>query len=468
MMLPSARSNQTLNFGLRPADAWIIILSFAFLTSACLVLHLGKVVNYGFPAGAFLVAAYLYRKYPVLYFSFALWIWFLCSLVRRLADFQSGWTNPSPILLAPLLVALVSIVGLHRNLQKILHDNGALPFLLSGTSVIYGSLIGLLNNLPASVIINLLGWLTPILLGLHLFMAWQDFPAFKKNIYSTFLWGTFIVGFYGVIQFLVAPDWDKFWLNNLIKNLGPTTFGNPEPLEIRVFSTLHAPQALGGMLMPGLILLLTKRNGLQIPTSIFGYLAFLLSSARSAWVSFLVGILIYASFLKPQLRLRLITSFLIGILLLAPLVTVEPFSTVITPRLESLSNVKGDNSFQDRADTFNGLINQALFSVVGEGLAGAEAIGNDNGFLTLLISLGWVGSVPYLIGIFLGFTYACQNPLLKADTFSSASLAIALGSFSQITTNVATTGIIGVAVWVFLGAGMAATRYYKIQLSTHH
>jgi len=252
-------------------------------------------------------------------------------------------------------------------------------------------------------------------------------------------------------------------MTNVIQELGFNTIGNPEPLEIRVFSTLHGPQALGGMLVPGLILLLTSKSSLKIPATISGYLSLLLSSARSAWVSWLVGLLTYASSLTLRLRFRLILSFLIGLLFLVPLITIEPFSSAITPRLETLTNAKEDGSVQDRAATFNGFLDQALFSVIGEGLGDNQAIGNDLGILVLLLSLGWIGSILYLIGILFAFISLFQNPFIKTDAFASSALAISVSSFSQITTNVATAGIIGVTLWVFLGIGMAATKYRNNQ-----
>jgi hypothetical protein len=463
-MLLSDRSKQALSFGLKPADAWLVILGFVLFTAACLLLRFGQLVNYGFPAGAFLVAAYLYRKYPVLYFSFALWMWFLCSWVRRLVDFQIGWVNPSPVLLTPLLVAFIAILGLCINLPKIIKQGGV-PFLLSAASVIYGFGIGILSLPANTVILNFLGWFTPILLGLHLYIHWQRFPEFKKTIYTTFLWGTFVVGVYGVIQYFVAPEWDKVWLNNMIYQLGIVTFGNPEPLEIRVFSTMHSPQALGGMLMPGLLLLLTNKSKFKFLAMLAGYLSFLLSSARSAWLSWLVGLLSYAGFLKLKFQLRLILSLLIATLLLMPLITIEPFSTAISPRLETLSNVKEDNSFQDRVSMFNLLLSRALTSVVGDGLGGAADIGNDNGLLTLLFSLGWIGSVPYLVGVISAFIRLVKSSSISTDLFVGSCLAIALGSFSQITMNVVTSGFIAVTLWVFLGAGMASVKYQNSQQS---
>jgi hypothetical protein len=148
-----------------------------------------------------------------------------------------------------------------------------------------------------------------------------------------------------------------------------------------------------------------------------------------------------------------------------PLITIEPFSTAISPRLETLSNVKEDNSFQDRVSMFNLLLSRALTSVVGDGLGGAADIGNDNGFLTLLFSLGWIGSVPYLVGVLSAFIRLVKSSSISTDLFVGSCLAIALGSFSQITMNVVTSGFIAVTLWVFLGAGMASVKYQNSQQS---
>lgn len=465
-MLSSSRSKQNSNFGLQPSDGWLVILGFVLLTCGLLAFHQGRVLNYGFPGGAFLVGVYLHRKYPVLYFSFTMWIWFLCCLVRRIVDLQAGWTNPSPVLLAPLLVSFVSIIGISKNLPNIVRDGG-FPLLLCGASIIYSFFTGIISQPPAPTIVNFLSWFAPILLGLHLFIHWRDYPLFQKNISRTFLWGTLVVGIYGVVQYLTAPEWDRFWMENTFRELGLNSIGRPEPFEIRVFSTLNAPQALGGMLMPGLLLLFTGKSVFQAPSAISGFLSFLLSSARSAWVSWIVGLLTYASFLTLRLQVRLVLSFLVAILVVAPLITIEPFSSAITPRLESLTNVKADGSVLGRAETFNRLIDEALGSFVGKGVGQDGGAGNDQGILILLFSLGWIGLIPYLIGIALAFLGAIKNPAMKTDTFSSSAFAIALGSFSQVTANLATSGIIGAMFWSFLGIGMAATRYHQHRLNTN-
>jgi hypothetical protein len=57
-------------------------------------------------------------------------------LVRRLADYRSGFTDPSPILLAPYLVALLTLITFLQNVP-ILKRQGGLPFVLSFIGLFY-------------------------------------------------------------------------------------------------------------------------------------------------------------------------------------------------------------------------------------------------------------------------------------------------------------------------------------------
>jgi hypothetical protein len=439
--------------------AFIVIIGFFALTAFLLLLKLGWIVNYEFPMGSLLISFYLYQRHPVLYLSFVLWIWFVCAFIRRMADFGSGWTDPSPVLLAPFLASFVSVNAVFRSLER-RPDANQIPFFLSGASVIYGFFIGLLNQPVNPVIIEFLGWFTPILLGFYVFANWRQFPSFEQVIRKTFLYGTLVVSIYGIIQFLTAPEWDKYWMDQV--NL--VSIGTAEPLEIRVFSMLHSPQVLGGMLTASLLLLFSTKSFLRLPIMIFGYSAFLLSSARSAWFSWLIGLIVYLNFLSPRKKFGFLVSILIVCVLMIPLVSMEPFAGKILPRLDTLSQTASDGSFQDRIDTFKYLFDQALLSVVGYGLGARQIAGNDQGILALLFSLGWIGSIPYLSGIFLGFycltksKYAFQKDR-DENVFVNAALSISVSGFSQIASNIATSGIIAVMIWLFLGAGIASIKY---------
>lgn len=451
----------------QPAAAWTGIVGLVLLVLLCLVGHLGGLLRIAFPAASFLVGSFLYFRYPILYIGFVWWMWFLTPLVRRLVDLNAGWVDPSPVLLAPFLVTLISLLTFFRQLPKAITGNG-LPFVLSMIGVGYGFLIGLLSlGSPTGTIVALLNWLAPVSFGYHLFSNWRRFPEVKQIVQRVFLIGVLTVGGYGVVQFLVAPAWDRFWLENLIAQLNIVSFGKPEPLQIRVFSTMHSPQPFACFMMAGVLLLLSIRSPLKIVASAAGYLSLLLSLARAAWLSWIVGIVVFLPSLKPKLQMRLITTLMLMMLVVLPLTTIEPFSSVINTRVQTVFSGNQDTSYLDRAQGFTDLFDQALGEVSGRGIGyviqGASIGSNDSGVLTLLLTLGWIGTVPYLAGLMLIVMSILQGREAAADSFVSACRAIALAMFAQISLNTVMSGPFGIVLWSFLGLAVAARVYYLQQ-----
>ena len=162
-------------------------------------------------------------------------------LFRRVADWKSGFTEPSTILLAPYLVTLIAVITLWQKLFKI-HRQSSLPFILALVAVTYGFLVGLINEPVGTVVIGVLDWLTPIVFGFHLFVNWRNYPSYRQNIQRVFVWGVLIMGVYGIIQYLVAPEWDLLWR----KNAEFTSSGPIDSTEIRVWSTMASPRPFGG------------------------------------------------------------------------------------------------------------------------------------------------------------------------------------------------------------------------------
>jgi len=159
-------------------------------------------------------------------------------------------------------------------------------------------------------------------------------------------------------------------------------------------------------------------------------------------------------------------------LLVVPLATIEPFATPIQERLESLSEAQSgdDFSLQERQQGYEDLLAIALTEVVGSGIGGRgrdlpeSAIGgSDSGILPLLFTLGWAGTLPYLMGIVLIVYHLFQTKESRNDPFSSASRAIVFGSISQVWLNNIFAGDVAMILWSFLGIGMAASQYYSNQ-----
>jgi hypothetical protein len=441
--------------GTKSDTAWAAIWGLSLLSAACILIGAGKILNLAFPLGAFAVGVLLYFRYPVLYVGFTWWIWFLTPLVRRLADYRSSFTNPSPMLLAPYLVTLITLVTLWYNLPKA-YRQGSLLFVVSLLGIFYGFLTGLVQVSLFQACLALLDWLAPVVFGFHLYVNWPNYPRYRQNTLNVFVWAVLITGLYGVVQFLVAPEWDRFWMTQV----GLSSVGKPEPFGIRVWSTANAPGPFANLMRAGLLLLFTSQSNLRLLASGAGYLSFLLTLVRSAWGSWFIGLLCLTSSLSTRLQVRLIFTILVMAMMVIPLVTIEPFAGAINERLETLSSIEDDKSANTRIETYNKLIGTALKTVLGQGI-GSDRY--DSAVLTILLNLGWVGTLPFIGGLLLLFFKLLQSPCLKTDTFASASQAIVFGSIAQLPLGSPMVELKGMLLWGFLGIGLAADAYHKQQ-----
>ncbi|MDJ0691093.1 MAG: O-antigen ligase domain-containing protein [Xenococcaceae cyanobacterium MO_188.B32] len=402
--MPSSLT-KSISQNLQPTSAWAIILGFFLFLTLCFLVDAGRILILIFPLGSLAIAIFLYLRHPLLYTGFTWWMWFVGPFIRRLIDYQSGHPTPGPWSLTPMLVTSVSFITLIRYLPKFLDRQDTFPFILSLGSVFYAFLLALIDEKSIiSSSLNFLTWATPISFGMHIVINWRNYPQYSKNVQRVFLWGVTVMGLYGVWQYLVAPPWDRFWL----KSVGNLTYGRPEPLGIRVWSTMIIPQKFAVVMMVGLLLLFIIRGNLRFIAAGVGYLAFLLTRARTAWMCWVIGLLILLPSLKNKFQMRIIASLIALAIVVVPLTSIEPFSTVIGSRLESFSDISNsDNSYQARLEGYNELIGAAGAEIIGKGLGTrlesktSQLAAFDNGFLVMVFTLGWLGTIPYLTGIFM-------------------------------------------------------------------
>ncbi|MGL5834105.1 MAG: O-antigen ligase domain-containing protein [Waterburya sp.] len=447
----------------QPGFAWLAIFGFISVSATLLATGIDVLLNLFFPVAAFGLAVFLYFRAPVLYVGFTWWLWFLTPLVRRLSDWRSNvFTEPSPILLTPFLVTLVSIITLWRMLPKTSRQAG-LPFLLSFAAIAYGIVVGLIFRERKELVINSLDWLVPVIFGFHLFANWRRYPIYRQNMQKVFLWGVLIMGLYGVIQFCTSPPWDAYWLLKAEfetgSNTRTNTLGTVATFTINVWSTMTSNRPFGTVMMAGLVLLLVNNSkGIWgIPAAIFGYLSFLLARKRVTWISWLIAIFLLLSSLKSQTQKRVIAGIIALFVVLIPLSNIEPFSEFIYSRLETFSELESDGSANARLETFENLSDDALKSFVGQGIGGAKF---DSGILSSLLDIGWLGSISYFGGVLLLFASLYQNSSISPDPFISAARAISLSVFMQIPLGRSHVEAQGLILWGFLSMAVAGQRYY--------
>ena len=444
--------------GLQPAQAWMAILGLVLFSALCILAGAGSILRLAFPAGSLAVGVFLYWRYPILYIGFTWWMWFLTPLLRRLVDYRSGWDQKSLILLAPFLVTLVTFATFLKHLPKS-YRQGSLAFVLAFTGVFYGFLIGCIKTSFSSAALGVLGWLTPVLFGFHLLVNWRDYPSYRQNIQRTFLWGVFVMGVYGLLQFITAPEWDMLWL---INSEMTTSAGNPVPFGFRVWSTTNSFGHFAVFLMAALLLLFNSQGSLRVPASAVGYLSFLLTLARSTWGGWLLGIFTLMTSLKARLQMRLVITLVVIVLCVFPLTTIDPFATAINSRLQSFSDLKNDGSANARGEIYSQTnLDLAFSNILGDGIGSGGIV--DSGILDIFFTLGWLGAIPYLGGIVLILLNLFQGSEGHFDPFVSSARAIILSVFMLIVFFSVTLGFFGLFFWAFAGMGMAARKYYQHQ-----
>lgn len=456
-----------------PKPAWQAIIGLISI-SILLLLAVPRLLIPIFPLGSLGVGIFLYRRYPILYVGFTWWIWFVGIFVRRLIDFRCGFITPWPYALTPILVTSITFATVVRYMPRIYQKQG-LPFFLCVFAVFYAFVIGLVQQQITDYereIIILLTWLSPICFGFHLFVNWKDYPRYQQLVQKVFLWGVIVMGIYGVFQFLVAPGWDRFFIVNSSQYnsaMNSSYMGSPEPLGIRVWSTMGNPMTFAFNLMPGLILLFISKNSWRYPANALGYLVFLLSQVRTAWYSWLITVVLFVVSLKERYQIQAIITIALLVLVMIPLATIEPFSSVISSRLETFTNLSNDGSLQSRLGQLEQTSSAATGEFIGWGLVapGQSPNGsfstNDNGYLGILITFGWFGTLVYMSGILLLIAKVLLSKNL--DVFAIASRAIAIGSLARMVTSNVTTEQYAMPIWCFLSIAVASHQYYSYQKS---
>ena len=467
-VVPINSSVDSASYEQQPLLAWLVIGALILFTAVCLVGGIGSIFRPGYVVLSFAVGVFLYAKYPTLYIGFCWWMWFVTSFVSRVIDLRTSFDASRFILVAPYLVTLITLYSCLKNLPRSYRE-GSLPFIMALVAVFYAFLIGLVKTSPFTAARALLDWLTPISFGFYLFLNWRDYPRFRKNLETTFLWGVLVTGLYGIYQYVVAPEWDRFWLISTKLS----SMGEPAPFQIRVWSTMASPGPFAVMIMAGLLLLLNSKSFLNFPAAAAGYLGFLLTMVRVMWGCWVIGLLSMFTSIRPKLQMRLIITMLLMALCVIPLSTMEPFASAINTRLQTFSNLEKDDSAQIRQKIYEDGLNNALSNGLGNGIGNTfvvndkgvlESLVIDSGILDIFFTLGWFGAVFYVGGLILLLLKVVQASEFRYDTFMAAARAIGISCVMAMPIFSIMLGSSGMFMWGFLAIAFAGHKYHQHQL----
>jgi hypothetical protein len=442
----------------------LVILAFLILNGVLLIVHSGKVLSIVFPVSSLITALFLHYRNIPLYIGFTWWLWFFGILIRRMIDYYVGGGTYGPWHLTPMLVTSVSIITLITKAPRVKNYGESGVFILSAAvAVLYCAAITLVRDSSRLAFLGTLSWLSPIAFCFLIFSSWRIYPAIKNIIEKSFVWLMLPLGSYGIYQYIVAPPWDCFYLSEFVSH---GAFGLPEPFGIRVFGTMDVPHAFGNILSVGILLFFTVRPNIYSSFGlILALLSILLTSARTIWISLSIGFLLLFPGLTRDGKFKFVLYGLLSAYIVFSMATSEPFSDVISKRVESLTDAESDDSFAGRKGALYSVGLSAFFEIIGKGfgsnaimLEGGIPVG-DNGIFLLFLTLGLIGTIPYLTSLFLltsslfKFDHQISDPLLRVSRSVVVSTFFQIGFLSIMESSFA------MILWGFLGVGLASLRY---------
>jgi putative inorganic carbon (HCO3(-)) transporter len=428
-----------------------------------------------FPA---FILAFLHSTYLIPY---NLLVWAVAPEIRRLADWLEGVYHPVSLLsLAPLIssatVIIPAIFYIHRMNRSITKVMCYFAIVLA-----YGSMLGLMKN-GVSTFYDLASYVIPILL-----IPYCTVAAFKMKDMDQMLRSfsniAVLVAIYGLIQYMLVPPWDAFWM----QHVEMISIGSPLPLQIRVFSTLNSPgpaaQFLAFSLVP-MIFVNKWRGALNWLGVVLVFICLLTTLVRSAWIVLIVMILSFVLTSSSSMKWRLLVQLaaLGAVLYLA--VPHLPGAEGLILRMQTLSDIQGDHSYNDRMDLIHTMLPMVLHQPFGSGIGSlgqATKLENDgalgaygvmdNGFIAIFFTFGIMGGLLYFRALWL-----LAKQIIKRvqedrvwNLYTRLSLSAFAGAIASLSTDNGFPGMRGFLIWFLVGLGIGAKEMIdnRKEVNTH-
>ncbi|MBS7538482.1 O-antigen ligase family protein [Ancylobacter lacus] len=429
----------------------------AFVLVSCFG-GMSAVINLAFSPIALVLGLYLFFTCQPQYLAFSMWLWMLTPFVRRVVDLHTGYHEQSLVMLAPFLVASISLITVVRNLPRF-GTRLLFPYLLLMVVILVGVLLGALQGAVAAAIYAALTWCAPIFLAINILCRPEHAQANAERLFKTLAYGLVILGGYGLYQFFSPPAWDTFWVENA--NMG--SIGSAESTSLRIFATMNSPGIYAQMLMASLAALMVVKTPVKPLAAALGIVSFMLSLVRSAWGGFVIAMLFVLARAPAKQKVRyLVVAAILGVLAV-PLLTVGPIADKVQSRIESLSNTEEDHSFQQRSALYQEMFAAVLTTVIGSGLGrtgvAAARLGGqtdmaslDSGILDVFFTFG-IFAIPLFASIFMIVRQAVGAA--RCGPYANASAGIAIAIIVQLVFANVLYGPSGVIFHVFSALAVA-------------
>lgn len=399
---------------------------------------------------------------------YILLVWVICPEIRRIQDWMEGtYHSVSLLSIAPLLTSAVVIIPI---LSKLHQMDSRINKLLVYMAIVllYGSLIGLTKN-GSGALYDLANYLIPLLLVPYAALSKFDSKALDRLLIA-FSNTAILIAVYGIIQYVLVPPWDAFWMNHVEM----TSIGKPLPLEIRVFSTLNSPGPAGTYLASALApMILDKRwrGPLGWIGVILVTVGLLITLVRSAWVMLFIDIVIYTAVSAGRQKWKLIAQLTAVIGAMYVIIPKLPGAQGLVERLNTMTAIQDDHSYNERLDFFHTVFPMlfakpqglGLGSIgVGTKLSNGGALGEygifDNGFVAMFLTFGIIGGLMFFWVLWLVTRFLLSQKKHKGglNLYSKIALSALLGSIICLVFENGYTGLKGFLLWMVVGVGIMA------------
>ncbi len=443
------------------AQMLLALLYAMLLGCVAALIHAPKIAEALYLAAALITAGISRRIDPWLYLTAMMWFWLGTSFARRLMEFHAGFNTASPVLVAPMLMAIPIFWDIFAT-RGILKNRGAGAPLVLFACVLYSMFVSFCQGDILAGLLASTDWLFPMLFMFHFLVHAGRIDEAEAHLAAFMPVAVLPVAAYGIYQWAHMPDWDGQWF--VQSGLGtvayPLTPGN------RAFSTLNNAGFLAAWCGFGIILLSYFRSALGVLAAGCALVALALAQVRSLYASTFIGIVASGFLGRGGLGRLAVLGVVAAAALYAAAEAADPVATdQIVSRFTTIQNLGTDESAQARLEILESVPGEIAKNPFGTGI-GAEGRGRaaangpvstaniDNGFLAILLAMGWLFGPLYIFTIFWlalkTLISAKSSHSALAGTLAAASL-VPLGMLPFIYFN----GLAGVLLWSCFGYVMA-------------
>ncbi|WP_336788248.1 O-antigen ligase family protein [Paenibacillus sp. MMO-177] len=400
-----------------------------------------------------LVALFIQQVKPVVYLPYMLAVWSVYPELRRLLDWSYNSYSDTPIMaLAPILVSLTMLIPIVKNFRKL--TRVARGVLLTAIFVfLYGLTIGLPRFGGVAVGFDFINYLAPLLVIPYVNVG--HFKSSDRDIWLRSLSSiAVIVAIYGIIQYFFIPPWDAFWM----LNSEMTSIGHPEPMMVRVFSTLNSPGPAGVFFSFTLAVMVMNKKWRVLGFAGILIVAFtlLITLVRSSWIGLAAMIIVYFMQAKSQNKMKLMAVLVVLLMFYQFVLPSLPGSDAITTRFQTFGNLSEDTSYKERLAFSTQISSSITSNPLGNGLGstGLTAKFNsqkalqdfDNGYLNIFYTFGLPGGL-FLIGLLLFLlAFAFKGKKGRPEYYHLAFGTMVAVMVLLLSSNIL-SGVGGVCIW---------------------